>query len=93
MNKRTLLLFIQRILSNGSDERAQLSLRQLAEILKMQDAPHEFIELTESSADALPEAKAVAMDSTLSEEALREAISRAERRRRWEAAAAQRGRC
>lgn len=93
MNKEALLVFMQRILENGSAEKAGVSLKQLATILEQQNADPEWIGLVNRTLYGIPEAQEAAKNQILTEEELDIAHRRAEDRRLREAAAALQGRC
>ncbi len=93
MNRESLILFIKRILEYGSGERSAVSLKQLQTILETQGADPEMVRLVKDTLQSIPEAKKAAKAEPLTEESLRTAIRRAEERRAWEQARAERGRC
>ena len=93
MDKNTLLLFIQRIMASGSNERSKVIMEQLLAILIAQNADDELVELVKNVIYALPEVKEAARTSSLSEQVLAEAGERARRRKEYERLAALRGRC
>ena len=93
MDKETLLAFIQRILENSSLHKSTMALNQLAMILEGQNADPEMVRLVRRAVDGEWEAKEMAKEQGLTEEALNIAWQRAEDRRRREAAAARQGRC
>ncbi len=93
MTREALLLFMKRILERGSEQKSSASLRQLKEILMLQNADPSMVELVEKTLASLPEAKAEAAGPALTEEDLRVAIRRAEERRQRELAMADRGSC
>ncbi len=94
MEKRTLLLFMQRILHNETQERAQLALKQLQQILRTQGADADTLRLVENTLESLPEAIDIATrQEFISEEDLAIAIKRAARRKDYEFRMARMGRC
>ena len=93
MNKEALLVFMQRILENGSNEKSILALQQLRAILQAQNTDPSLIALVNSTLLGIPEAKEAAKEPLLTEMSLRIALKRAEDRRRREEAAARQGRC
>ena len=93
MNRKTLLLFIERILENGSQGKAETSLRQLKSILVIQNADPKLIRLVDQTLLSVPEAKEEAEKSALSEESIEIAFKRAEQRKERERMMEMRGRC
>ena len=93
MTKESLILFMKRILKNGSSAKSSASLNQLREILEMQNADRELINLVRQTIKSLPEAKSAANEPKFTEESLRIAIRRAEERKEREREMADRGRC
>ncbi len=93
MTKDSLILFMKRILENGSESKSCISLNQLKEILETQNADKALVDLVRQTLLSLPEAKAAAKESTFSEESLQIAIRRTKERKRREAEMANRGRC
>ena len=93
MTRESLILFMKRILECGSTAKSTASLNQLKEILEMQNADPEMIDLINQTLGGLPEAKSAAKAPAFTEESLRIAIKRAEDRKRREAEMASRGRC
>ena len=93
MTRDSLIIFLKRILEYGSTAKSSASLNQLREILEIQNADVEMINLVHQTLDSLPEAKEAARESAFTEENLRIAIRRAEERKRREAEMADRGRC
>lgn len=93
MNKESLMLFIQRILKNGSEKKSSLALQQLKEILEIQGAEQEMIDLVALTLTAIPEAKDASFYSSFSEESLKIAAERAVDRKRREEAMRSMGRC
>ncbi len=94
MNKDSLLLFMKRILACGSPEKSSISLIQLREILELQGADTELINLVNQTAESMPEVKEAAKkEFVLTEKSLLIAIHRAEARKRMEEEMRSRGRC
>ena len=93
MNRESLMIFMKRILENGSQAKSSASLNQLKEILEMQNANPDMIELVSQTLVSLPEAKTAAKSELFNEESLRISIQRAADRKRREAEMASRGRC
>lgn len=94
MEKRTLLLFMQRILHNESPERAKLALIQLQQILRAQGADDEAQRLVADTLKSLPEAIDIATrQEFISEEDVALAKKRALRREEYEFRMARTGRC
>ena len=93
MTEESLVLFMKRLLEYGSVTKTVTSLIQLKQILEMQNARQELVDLVQKTIVSLPEAKKAAMEDSFSEESLRIAIRRAEERKIREAEIASRGRC
>ena len=93
MTTQSLMLFMKRILESSSAEKAAASLHQLREILETQNADPEMVKLVTATIISFPEAKEAAKEPHFSEEELKIAIDRAEKRRLREAEMANRGRC
>ena len=93
MTEESLVLFMKRLLEYGSVPKTVTSLIQLKQILEMQNARQELVDLVQKTIVSLPEAKKAAMEDSFSEESLKIAIRRAEERKIREAEIASRGRC
>lgn len=84
MTKDSLMLFLKRILESGSPAKSVAALYQLREILELQNADPEFINLVRTAIDSIPEAKQAAMKVSFSEEDLKAAARRANERKNRE---------
>ena len=93
MTKDSLLLFMKRILANGTEEKSNMVLNQLKEILSEQKADYAMIALINKTLESLPEAKTASRADSFSEEDLQIAFRRAADRKRREMEAAYYGRC
>ena len=93
MTRESLILFMKRILECGSAAKSAASLKQLKDILEMQNADPDMVKLVEQTIVSLPEAKAAAKETAFTEDRLKTAIRRAQDRKRREAELADRGRC
>lgn len=93
MNKAKLLLFIKRILENGSNTKSSVSLYQLKTILETQHADAELIKLVDQTMNSIPEAKDAVKEINFSEKDLQTAIERAKERIRREESMRRDGRC
>ena len=93
MQMDTLMQFMQRILANGSRDKSAASLRQLREILQLQNADADMIGLVDRSLDSIHEAKGAARQAGFSESQLRVVLQRAEDARRREKELEDMGRC
>lgn len=94
MNKNTLLLFIDRIISNGSQEKALCSLKELQKIINQQKpSSSDIAELINKAVKSLPEIKSETYTHTMTEEDIEIAYRRALVRIQREEAAQYRGRC
>lgn len=94
MNDKTLLIFLQKILANGSHSKASVSIGQLVEILKSQNADDQLISIAEKALASIPEAAELAKkNNSLSSNDLEIAAKRAEERKKREQAMRSYGRC
>ena len=94
MNNNTLLLFLHKILTESSNEKAALSIGQLAEILEAQGANKQVIQNVRNALDAIPEASEIAKkQKALTDRDLIIAAERAEARKQREQAMRSYGRC
>lgn len=93
MTKDTLFAFIKRLLANGTIEKSELSLKQLKEILELQNTDLESIKIVDKAIESIPEASVFAINDTLNEDNLDIAAQRAANRKRREAQITYRGRC
>lgn len=93
LNKEGLLIFIQQIIQNCSDNKAKYALEQFKEILESQGAPNDMIEIVDNAICSVPEVKKIAENKKLSQKDIEIAKERAEERKRREAEIAARGRC
>ncbi|MBO4326045.1 MAG: hypothetical protein J5950_02090 [Clostridia bacterium] len=92
MTEVALMAFINRILRNGSEEKARLSLLQLLEILRLQGADPEHIQLVRDASLSVKEARPAANRQIFVKQDLIAAIRASEKRRREEEMSS-RGRC
>lgn len=94
MDKKTLLIFMKRILDSGSQVKSNVALKQLRNILSEQGADRELVKIVDDAIDSMPEVKDMAkLKASLTESDLKIAAGRAEDRRRRAAESANRGRC
>ena len=92
MTRESLILFIERILQSGSEQKAFGALHELHEILTRQNADNGLISLVKQTMDNVSDAREAAK-TELTETALRDAISRGEARRLYESMMQHQGRC
>ncbi len=93
MDEEKLMVFIQKILKNGSGNKSEKVLRQLRDILEMQHTPEYLINYIDWAIESLPEAKEAAASDTITPTALENARIRAEKRKQYEASLRAYGRC
>ena len=93
MTKNSLILFMQRILEFGSEEKSKVSLKQLKEILIMQNADAALVDLVAQALSSFPEVKEAARDPAFTEESLQIGIRRATFRKFRVTEMVYRGRC
>ena len=84
MTVQSLMLFMKRILENGSAEKSSESLLQLENILRAQNADPAMVELVEKSRLFVSAAKEEANRPSFSDDSLRVMIKREEERKQRE---------
>ena len=92
MDNKTLFLFMKKILSGTSQDKARQSLGQLKQIYVAQ-GDERTGKLIQDAINSLPESQQVAKGTVFTQQELNIAVRRAEARRAREAAARQYGRC
>lgn len=81
MDEKKLMIFLQKILENGSNMKSTHALQQLREILIEQKVSEQFILLVNTTIDSLPEAKEIARSQMISKENIEIAKQRADARK------------
>lgn len=81
MDERKLMIFLQKILENGSNIKSAHALQQLKEILIEQKISDQLIMLVNTTIDSLPEAKEIARSQMMSMENIAIAKQRADARK------------
>ena len=92
MDTEKLMIFLQKILENGSGSKSQIVLEQLKEIMEMQSVSPDLIAYVEDAIYALPEAMDIAVSETITPVTLEKA-KRLEQKRRQELEMRDYGRC
>lgn len=85
MDEKKLMIFLQKILENGSNMKSTHALQQLREILTEQKVSEQLISLVNTTIDSLPEAKEIARSQMMSKENIAIAKQRADARKYREA--------
>lgn len=85
MDEKKLMIFLQKILENGSDLKSAHALQQLREILTEQKVSKQLISLVDTAIDSIPEAKEIAQNQMISKEDIAIVKQRAEARKDREA--------
>ena len=85
MDEKKLMIFLQKILENGSEAKSTRSLQQLKEILEEQKVPAQLIALVDTAISSLPEAKEMAQTQMISKKNIEIAKQRADARKIREA--------
>ena len=93
MDKKTLMIFAQRIFRSSSQEKAIISLRQLKKLLEEPGTDKNNLDLLDQMMESAPEMKAISGRILLTEEDVAIAVRRANERKAREAMATRFGRC
>jgi len=85
MDEKKFMIFLQKILENGSNIRSNHELRQLKRILEEQKASSHIIAMLDAIIESLPEAKEIAKTQMMNAESIKIAKQRADARKIREA--------